>query len=69
MNVIGIIRELTNKNNKNTDLTSDLLVHMYQSALGDEQKLINKICVCITGVQFETILKRAGIEKPFNKVS
>ncbi len=69
MNVIEIIRKLTDENEKNIDLTSDLLVHIYQSASVEEQKMINKICVCLTGVQFDTVLIRAGIEKPLNKVS
>ncbi len=69
MNVIEIMKELTGKHEKDIDLTSDLLVHIYQSASIDEQKLINKMCVCLTGVQFDTVLTRAGIEKPLNKVS
>ena len=60
MNVIKIIRELT-MNQRNTDLTSDLLVHIYQSANLSEKKIINKMCVCLTGIQFDTVLKRAGI--------
>ncbi len=62
MNVIEMIRELTNDNQKNIDLTSDLLVNIYQSASADEQKIINKICMCLTGIQFNTILLRAGIQ-------
>ena len=69
MNVIEIISELANKNSASTDLTSDLLIHMYESGSKDEQKLINKICVCVTGVQFDTVLIKAGIEKPLDKVS
>ncbi len=69
MNVIEIIKDLTSKNKNNMDLTGDLLVHIYQTASISEQKMINKICVCITGVQFDTVLIRAGIQRPLNKVS
>ena len=69
MNVIEIIRELTDKNEKNDDLTSDLLVDIYQSASIAQQKIINEMCVCLTGIQFETVLTRAGIQKPLNKIS
>ena len=69
MNVIEVIKELTSKNNKDIDITSDLLVHLYLTASIQEQKLINNICVCLTGIQFDTILLRAGIEKPLTKLS
>ena len=69
MNVIDSFKESMIKNVKNTDLTSDLIVHYYQSASKEEKELINNICMCLTGIQFDTILLRAGIEKPFNKVS
>ena len=69
MNVIELIKTKMIENDKNTDLTSDLLVHIYQSASIDEQNIINKMCECLTHVKFESVLKRAGIEKPLNKIS
>lgn len=64
MNLIETIHELIkNKPTNDSDLISDLLLHIYESASIDEQKIINKICVCLTGIQFETVLES------LNKVS
>lgn len=62
VNVIDKIKELMNNNEKNTDLTTDLIIHYYQSANKSEQDVINKICVCLTGIQFDTILQRSDIQ-------
>ena len=70
MNLIECINELIkNKSPKDNDLTSEFLLHMYQSGSKDEQKIINNICRCLTGFQFDTVLLKAGIGKPFNKLS
>ena len=62
-NVIQVIKRLIKENDKNIDLTSDLLVHYYQSASIEEKKIINKVCMCLTGSHFDIILTRAGIQK------
>ena len=70
MNLIETIHELIkNKSTKDNDLISDLLLHVYQSASIGEQKIINKICMCLTGIQFDDVITKAGIEKPLNKIS
>jgi len=69
MNLIEAFQELTKNNTKDLDIMSDMLQHYYESASIEEQKIINKICVCLTGVQFDTVLIRAGIEKPHSKIS
>ena len=66
MNLIEALQELIkNKSPKDNDLTSDFLLHMYESGTKDEKKIINNICRCLTGVQFDTVLMKAGIGKPF----
>ncbi len=62
LNVIDKIKELMNDNERNTDLTTELIVHFYQSASDSEKDIINKICLCLTGIQFDTILQRTGIQ-------
>ena len=62
MNLIEAYEELIkNKSSKDNDLTSDFLLHMYQSGTIDEQKIINNICRCLTGFQFDRVLLKAGI--------
>lgn len=63
MNLIDTITELiNNKSKKDNDLTSDLLLNIYQSSTISEKEIINKMCVCLTGVQFDTVLKRCVLE-------
>ncbi len=70
MNLIQTIQELIKKKPTNdSDLISDLFLHIYHNASKDERDMINKMCVCLTGLQFDTVLIRAGIEKPLNKIS
>lgn len=70
MNLIETIHELIKKKPTNdNDLISDLLLNIYHSANLEERAIINKMSVCLTGIQFDTVLQRAGIEKPLNKIS
>ena len=62
MDVIPYIKDLMENNQKNNDLTSDLLINIYHSATIPEQKIINKMCMCLSGVSFDTILKRLDIQ-------
>ncbi len=62
MDVIPYIKELMDKNQKHADLTSDMLLNIYHSANTTEQEIINKICVCLCGVSFDTVLKRLDIQ-------
>lgn len=59
MNLIDAITELiNNKSKRDNDLTSDLLLNIYQSGNKEQKEIINKMCVCLTDIQFDTILKR-----------
>ena len=62
MNVIEVITDLIKKNQKENDLTSELIVHVYQCATPQEQDKINEIITCLTGFPFVTILKRSDIQ-------
>ncbi len=70
MNLIETIQELIkNKPTNDNDLISDLFLNIYFSSNAEERNIINKICVCLTVIQFNKILDKAGIQKPLNKVS
>ena len=60
---------INNKSKKDNDLTSELLLNIYQKATLSDKEIINKMFVCLTGIQFDTILIEAGIEKPLYKLS
>ena len=62
MDVIPYIKDLMENNQKNNDLTSELLLNIYHSANTAEQDIINKMCKCLCGVSFDTILKRLDIQ-------
>ena len=66
MNLNETIQELIKNNqndprNKQKD-SSDLLVHIYESGTLEQKEIINKFCVCLTGYQFDTVLKRYVLE-------
>lgn len=62
MDVIEKIKELIDNNSKDTDLTSEVIIDVYSSASLGEKEIINKFIMCLTGIQFDTILKRLGIQ-------
>jgi hypothetical protein len=58
MNLIDAITELiNNKSKKENNLTSELLLNIYQKASLSEKEIINKMFWCLTDIQFDTILK------------
>ena len=61
MDVIIHIRELMQKSQANTDLTSDYLVDMYKDATTEEKRIMDHTCMCICGLKLEKIINKLNI--------
>ena len=63
---IEIIHVLVKNKTENLGMDNELLIHYYNTAKPDEQKIIDTIIVCICGYSLETIINHPENIKEFD---